>query len=349
MDGDPGPLDRLDVAPLDAGAGGDAGVGGECEVEGDGRHHRRRQDADAVAARLGVAAGEVVIKVLLDVRQGELPGVRAVLAGGEVGGGEILPAVRAVVEDHPPRPRPLGLGREDDEIARDLLRQLGVVAGLDADQPGVRRPGDVDQHGPPDRVDDALGCQKHVEAGQDHHPRQRVEHLDEPALVDDLVDLHAGQVVDGLGLDGRQDRRRDVGAVAAEVQVADQAILELRVRLLDRPRRVEPADVAQERHDQPPEGVRPAGDQAGQQDRLPDQSGQADGVVEHDFQEEDRQGRRRQGRGPCQQVGHLDPGPRLPELMVDVLLVIEHLAVRLRDRGHVAGSLEALRTFVPSL
>ena len=88
--------------------------------------------------------------------------------------------------------------------AGDDPRQLGVVAGLDVDQPGVGRPDDVGQEGPLGRVEDALGGERRVEAEDDDDAAEHVGHLHQPMLVDDRVDLDLGQVVDRPGLDGRQ-------------------------------------------------------------------------------------------------------------------------------------------------
>ena len=62
-------------------------------------------------------------------------------------------------------------------------------------------------------------------------------------------------------------------------------------------------------------------------------------MVEHHLEEEHAQRGRARIRHGGQDVGHLDPRPGPAELMVDVLLVVEQLAVRLRAQGHGAASL----------
>ena len=333
-DGDDRPLDRLDVAPLEIGASRGLGVGREVVVELDPRDHRRREDVELVAEALGVARGDVVLEVLLDVPEGRLPGVVVVLAGGELGGGEELAAVGAVVEDDLLGPGPLRLDGEGDVRPGHDLRQVLVVARLDVDQSRVGRPDHVGQERPAGRVDDALGRQERIEAEGDHDRRQDVGHLDQAALIHDRVDLDPGQVADRLGLDGRHRRAGELGAVPAEVEVADQAVLERRVDLLDRPGGVEIVDPPDQGEHDRPGRIDPRARQSAVEDQAAGPGRQADRVIEQDLREEDRQGRRDQGGPGGQDVGHPNLGPGPLELVVDVLLVVEQLPVGLRAYGH---------------
>ena len=62
-------------------------------------------------------------------------------------------------------------------------------------------------------------------------------------------------------------------------------------------------------------------------------------MVEHDFEEKDADDRGGERETGDQNVRRLDLGLGPGELVVDELLVIEHLAVRLRAQGHGADSL----------
>ena len=215
--------------------------------------------------------------------------------------------------------------------------EVVVRPRLDVHQPRVRRPGDVGEQGPADRVEDRLGGQERVDADDDDDPGERVEHLDQAALVDDRVDVDPRQVVHRLRLDGRHHALGQVAPAPAEVEVVDQAVLELGVRLLDRPGGVEAVDAADQGQDDPigGEGGRP-GEPEDQGDHPePGRQAVRQEVVEQDLQEEAaQQGRRQQDPGG-EDVGHLDLRPGQAELMVDELLVIEQLALRLRARGHI--------------
>ena len=337
-DGDLRPLQRFDVPPLDVRPGRNAGVVRELVVERDGRDHRRGEDVQVVAQRLGVSTRQVVIHALPHVPHGVLPGVAVVAAGGEFLRGVKLTAVHAPVEHDLVGTGPHDLDQEWDVRAGDDLGQLGVVPRLDFLQPSVCRPDDIAQEGPHHRSGNAF-LSEHRVAAEDHdHGREHIPDLDQPALVDDGVDLDRGQVLDRLLLDRRQERLRHLPALPAEVEVINQAVLERRVGLLDRPGRVEPVDPPEHRQDDPPDGERPAPRQAQEQDDPAEPDRQADQMVEQDFEEKDTQRRRDQRQGRGQDVGHLDLGPRPAELVVDELLVVEHLPVRLRAQSHRASS-----------
>ena len=70
-------------------------------------------------------------------------------------------------------------------------------------------------------------------------------------LVDDLVDLDVGQVVDGPGLQGGQHGLGQLVAVGAQRQVIDQAVLEGGIGLLDGLGGVDPVDPQDQRQDDP--------------------------------------------------------------------------------------------------
>ena len=111
--------------------------------------------------RLGVAAGHVVVHGLLDVVERDLPGVVVVGARLELLDRVELAAVHAVMELDLLRADALvDVHREDDLLAG---HDLGI-ARLDVLQPGVGRPDDVGQEGPPGGVEDALGGEGRVEA-----------------------------------------------------------------------------------------------------------------------------------------------------------------------------------------
>ncbi|WP_152050307.1 hypothetical protein [Tautonia marina] len=170
----------------------------------------RGQHGQAVLFGLEVVGGEVVDQVLLDIAERDRPGVVALLALIQAGRGEVLAAVAAVMEPDlvGANPPVIDLGLEGDIRAGDHPGERLIVAGLDIDETGVRRPGDIGQQRPPRRVEHVFRRQDHIEAEQDHHGGEGVERLRQIPLIDRRFHLHLGQVADGTGLQRPENRGR---------------------------------------------------------------------------------------------------------------------------------------------
>ncbi len=294
--------------------------------------------------RFGVTAGQVVVDELraplgLHVSKRGQPGIKVVRASGEFLGGVELPAVLAIVKRDLGGAGTLNLDRKVHIRARHHMGKGVVVARLDVHQPGVGRSGDVGQKGPPGRVEDAFGREKRVEAEDDHDARERVDHPDQVPLIDDRVHLNPRKVLNSLRLDGRQEELRRLIAMAAEIEVADQAILEARIGEFDRSGRIEEIDPAEQGPNDPPCRENQA---AGQSDRQNDQANpdrQSEHMVEKHLEEQNAKGHGGQSDRGRENVGHPDLGPCQADLVIDVLLIIEQLALRLSAQGHDADSL----------
>ncbi|WP_435018890.1 hypothetical protein TA3x_000879 [Tundrisphaera sp. TA3] len=249
VDRDHRPFDGIDHAAFHAEPIGHAGVGRELVVERHPGDHRRGQDMNPISARLGVAAGDVVQGVLLDVPDRRLPLVVGVRPRCELLLGEEAAFIDARPQDDLLGADPLDLDRERDVGPGHDVDQLGVVAGLDRHEPGVGGAHHVGQEGPLGRVHDALGRDHHVQADQDDEPQQGVERPEHPALIDDPVEFDLGQVPHRLRLDRTQGPLGQLVAVLAEFEITDEAVLEGRVQILDRLGGVEPVHPLNRRAD----------------------------------------------------------------------------------------------------
>ena len=94
----------------------------------------------------------------------------------------------------------------------------------------------------------ALRRKKPVEAKHDQDAGERIEGARQSLLVHDRVDLDVREITDGPRFQGRHDRLGHLAALLAQLQVIDQAVLESRVRVFDRPRRVDAVDPPDEWH-----------------------------------------------------------------------------------------------------
>ena len=286
---DLGPLDRLNVPSRDVRSRADPGILGELIINRDRRDHRRGENVEVVLERLGVASGQVVIHPLADVAEDRGPGVVIVLAGGEVDRRVVFAAVHAVMQLDLLGAGVQDLDRERYVGAGDDPGKLGMVARLNVRQPGVRGTDDVGEQGAPGRVEAALRGQRGVNAKKDDHARERISHLQDPALVDDSIHLDLRQVLDRLRLDRREERPGDTFRVLIQGQIVDQAVLEGRVRLFNRLRRVQRVDPSQHRQDDPQHRERRRARQPQVKDDPPEPEREAKKMVENHFRKQKRQ------------------------------------------------------------
>ncbi|WP_406693398.1 hypothetical protein V5E97_20445 [Singulisphaera sp. Ch08] len=161
------------------------------------------------------------------------------------------------------------------------LGKFRVIARLDVHEPSIGRSNHIRQKRPLGRVENTLGRQKGIEAEQNENGRERVGNLDQPALIDDGIDLDAGQVVHRLGLDRGHGRLRNLGPTPFQVEIVDQAVLEGGIRLLDRLRRIEAIDPPDQRQANSQDRKRDPSRQTGEQDNSPQPDRQTKRMVEH--------------------------------------------------------------------
>ena len=142
-------------------------------------------------------------------------------------------------------------------------------------------------------------------------------------LVHDRVDLDVREIADGSRFQRRHDRLRHLAALLPQLEVIDQAVLERRVGVFDRSRRVDAVDSPHKRHRDThgckhARAVMPvASTSTPQKERKPED------VVEDDLEEEDGQESDQQRQAGGDDIGDLDPPSGALDLVVDELLVIE--------------------------
>ena len=181
---------------------------------------------------------------LLDARQSDLPRIVQMAACGKLTRREELAAVDAELQQNLPRPHALHVDREADMRAGHDLRQLGVGTRLDVHQPRVGRAHQIRQKRSPGGIENALGREGGVQAENHDHPGEGIGRAHQSLLIDDGVDLNLGQIADRPRFQRRHDGLRHLALPATQLQIVDQAVLERRVSVLDRFRRVDPVDPA---------------------------------------------------------------------------------------------------------
>ena len=92
-----------------------------------------------------------------------------------------------------------------------------------------------------------FGGDNRVEGEQHHQRHDHVTDTDQLGPIDGQVDVHVAQIGGGPLPQGLVDQPIGGRGIAAEHQEVDQAVLERRVALFDRPRGVGRVDAAQER------------------------------------------------------------------------------------------------------
>ena len=347
---DLGPLERFHCPARDGGGRGQPGVGRGERVVRDIRDHRGAEHLDVVVQRLRVAAGQIVVKALPDLPHRQGPGIVVIRSRTERRGRVKVAAVDAPVKQDLFGTRPLQFDRERNIQAGNHLGKLGIVSRLDVNEQCVGRPDDVGQKGALGGVEDALGRERGIEAEDHHDAGEGVEHPQENLLADHGVDLNLGQILDRLFLHHRHDRLGEFLAMLAQVEIVDQAILERRVGPLNGSRGVKMVNLAEQGTHDPQRKERQRRGTAAPENHPPQPDRQAEEVIEHDLKEQHPNHRRDEDQDRCINIGHLDPGLRPIELILDVLFVIENLAGGLRSYCHrsvLQRSLTAVR--VPCL